>query len=296
MPDASAFTVVICTRNRGEHLARTLDMLDRQEDRAFSTLVVDQSDEFSLDLDQRSRRGRLRVLHDTGRGLSRARNLASRHVSTPWVVFMDDDCLAEPDWSRELARAFTLHPKAAFISGHVDHNSRDNSDGLVVTHYPVRQKVVRHGRWIWPWAIGFGVCMAIRRDWIEFLEGWDERLGPGVPEFPAADDMDFNYRLLRSGGIAVAVPEPRVLHDQWRDPKDLPSLYKGYALSWAGVSAKHLRAGDVGGLRLWAWGTYDCYRMSGSAVKRRSRLRFRVAIALWRGHLLGTVRGLRRRW
>lgn len=291
------FTVVVCTRNRRASLARTLDALEAQDDGSFSVMVIDQSDEIDPDLAGRERRGRLRVVRDGGRGLSRARNLAWRQISDPWVVYMDDDCLPERGWAAMLREALSAHPEAAFISGHVGENTPASNDQLVVTSYPVTREVVRRGRWTWPWAIGFGVCMAIRRDWIDRVGGWDERLGPGGKGFPASDDMDFNYRLLRAGAVAVAVPGPRVLHDQWRTGEELVSLYHSYALGWAGFAAKHLRSADApGGIWLWAWGAYAYSRMLASAFKRRSRLRLRVAIASWRGHLLGTVRGLSRRW
>jgi GT2 family glycosyltransferase len=296
---AADFAVVVCTRDRPERLARTLDALAAQQDGAFDVLVVDQSDAVDLDLTVRAAAsgGRIRVLRDTGRGLSRARNAAWPLVEAPWVVFVDDDCLTEPDWSRRLRAALAEHDDAAFLTGHVGEHRRGDTDDLVVSAFPVEGTVVRRGRRTWPWAIGFGVFMAVRRDWIERLGGWEERLGAGVPELPAGEDMDFNHRLLRAGGSAVAVAEVRCLHDQWRAREELPGLFFDYALGWAGFCAKQLLTGHpIDFVRLWAWAAYGATRVLASGFKRRSRLRVLVGLRLWQGHLIGTARGLRTSW
>jgi HAD superfamily hydrolase (TIGR01662 family) len=46
----------------------------------------------------------LRVLRSGGGGPARARNIGWRHTSTPWVSFLDDDVVTDPDWSATLVR------------------------------------------------------------------------------------------------------------------------------------------------------------------------------------------------
>jgi GT2 family glycosyltransferase len=291
------FAVVVCTRNRAPQVGRTLDRLAAQDVRGFEVVVVDQSAVEDPRLVRGAAAGELRLLRDDGRGLSRARNVAWRVVDAEWIVFVDDDCLTEPDWSMHLRKALDAHPEAAFLSGHVAEHDAPDASGLLVSTFPVERETVRSGAGVWPFDIGFGVCMAVRREWIVRLGGWDERLGAGTSPFPAGEDMDFNYRLLRSGGSAVAVPQVRVLHDQWRAPEEIVGLLRTYALGWAGFACKTLRQGDVrGGARMWAWAVYGILRMAGSAWRRRSRLRLRVAIALTRGHARGTFLALTRSW
>ena len=139
--------------------------------------------------------------------------------------------------------------------------------------------------------------MAIRRDRIEVLGGWDERLGAGTRPFPASEDMDFNYRLLRQGDRAFITTAVRASHQQWRSPAELPALFEGYMAGWAGFAMKHLRQGDVrGGLWLWSLSLRDIARSAGGALRRRSALRLRVLVAKVRGLLSGTARGLLMRW
>jgi len=286
---------VVCTRNRATHLHATLEPLNAQIN--LPVLVVDQSDTPDPVLADRNASGALRLLHDQGRGLSRARNLAVSCLDSEWIVFIDDDCHVSDSFADDLRSVLRAHPHAAFVSPRVDAPDDGRTDGLLVTAFTIEEEVVRNGRWIPPWRIGFGVCFAVRRDWAERLGGWDERLGAGTTPFPAAEDMDFNFRLLKAGGIAVATPRVGVLHAQWRSRSEIVGLFEGYATAAAGLACKHFRSGDpLGGLWLWGWDGYGALRMLASAARRRSRLRARVGAARLRGHLVGTVRGLRTSW
>jgi hypothetical protein len=141
------------------------------------------------------------------------------------------------------------------------------------------------------------VLFAVRCGVARRLGGWDERLGPGVARFPAADDMDFNHRLLRSGATARLSPRVRALHRQWRSPEELVVLDRGYLRAWAGFAAKQARTGHpLAAAWLWGWGLVDVADMAKSAIGRRSRLRARLAAAKLRGLAEGSVAGLGRRW
>jgi glycosyltransferase involved in cell wall biosynthesis len=293
------FTVIVCTRNRAVQLHETLDALLAQSFGDFRVVVVDQSEEPDPELATREAAdARLAVIRDTGRGLSRARNVGARAAESEWLVFLDDDCLPEPDWARALRDEFASNPDVDFVACHVGALDLEDQPGaLGAATFPVVERRRIAGRWVWPFEIGYGVCHAVRRSAADRLGGWDERLGPGVPEFPASDDMDFNYRFLRAGGTALVTPEPRAYHRQWRTPDAVVALYRGYMASWAAFAVKQLRSGDVlGGARLFLHGIRTTLRMFASAARHRSRLRLRVALARVRGLASGTVLAVRRRW
>ena len=291
-------TVAICSRNRPRLLAATLAALERQTDGEFELLVVDQSPELDPQLERlRERRPGTLVLRDPGVGLSRARNRALAVAKGSWLAFVDDDCLAAEDCVAVLKHEIAAHPEADWISGDVRAGAAPEADYLPVTTFPVERGVRRRGRWAIPGAIGFGVFFCVRRELAERLGGWDERLGPGVPEFPAADDMDFNHRLLRAGGTAWLSPRVRLRHDQWRSQAELRPLQRGYVRAWSGFAMKQVRAGHpLTGLWLWSWGALDVLDMAADALRRRSRLRGQLALAKARGLCEGTALGLSRRW
>jgi O-antigen biosynthesis protein len=319
MSDTSpTLTVAVCTRGRSDKVRAALDALDRGAP-GLPLVVVDQGAAPDPQLATRAEADpRLRVLHDDGHGLSRARNLALAEIDSEWIAFVDDDCRVAEDFGVALLAELAAHPNADWVAGDVRagsaagavdrqdpaserHMAGDPSAGIAddsppTTIFPVERPLIRRGGRTLPGAIGFGVLFCVRRATAERLGGWDERLGPGVPDLPAADDMDFNHRLLRAGGVAVLSPAVRAVHDQWRSAAEVVELQRGYSRAWAGFACKHLGRGADGGLRLWAWGAVDVLDMAASAARRRSRLRAAIALAKLRGLVEGTVIGLRRRW
>jgi len=295
--ERGSLTIAVCTRGRPRLVRATLDALDRGA-AGLPLLVVDQGDGADPALAARAAAdSRLTVLHDTGRGLSRARNIALAAATTEWVCFVDDDCLVDPGFGAALTAEIAAQPGADWIAGDVRAGgAAGDPDVPPVTTFPVDRPLIRRGGRTLPGAIGFGVLFCVRRATAARLGGWDERLGPGVPDLPAADDMDFNHRLLRAGGVAVLSPAVRAVHDQWRDVAAVVELQRGYSRAWAGFACKHLGRGAGGGLRLWTWGLVDVLDMAASAAHRRSSLRARIALAKLCGLAEGTVIGLRRRW
>jgi glycosyltransferase involved in cell wall biosynthesis len=288
---APTVAVVVCTRDRPAQLARTLAALHPELDPGMTLLVVDQS------AIVHAPRAGLRVLVDAGRGLSRARNRALRETDADWLAFVDDDCRVRPGWGAALRAEIRAHPEAAMVVPRVEAGQLPPGDYLEVTTFPVARAGLRRGRRLHPARLGYGVCSAVRRDVALALGGWDERLGPGAAHFPAADDMDFNFRFLRAGHAAWVTPAAVAVHDQWRSAAELAPLHRGYLAAWSAFAAKTLRTGDVrGGLRLLAIGVIDALDAARDALVAPSALTRRLAAAKLAGLFEGTARGLARRW
>lgn len=295
---ASSLTVLVCTRDRPEQLREGLAALEPQLGDGVDVLVVDQSEAIDEDLSRRATTQEwLSYLHDRGTGLSRARNLGYRNARGEWVAYLDDDCVACADWAAGLRGAIAAHPEVEVVAGYVGDRSQRGADYVRVSVFEVERERVLEGRWTLPWRVGLGCMLAIRRETLVRMGGFDERLGPGIADFPGADDMDFNYRFLHAGGKGLVTPAARVWHEQWRSGEMLPRHHRGYLAGWAGFASKHLRRGDVlGGLWLWSLGAVDVARMFASALRRRSRFRLRVAVWKLRGLASGTAKGLSRSW
>ena len=288
---APSIVVVVCTRDRPAQLERTLAALEPELGAGMSLLVVDQSAAPLAGHDG------VAVVEDPGTGLSRARNRALHATSADWLAFVDDDCRVRPGWGAALQAEIAAHPEAAMVVPRVEAGELPPGDYREVTTFPVARAGLRRGRRLHPSRLGYGVCTAVRRDVALALGGWDERLGPGAPHFPAADDMDFNHRFLRAGHAAWVTPAAVAVHDQWRSAAQLAPLQRGYLAAWSGFAAKTLRTGDVpGGLRLLAIGLVDALDAARDAVVTPSALNRRLAAAKLAGLLEGIARGLARRW
>ena len=297
---AASYVVVVCTRNRPDQVMPTLDAIGAQERGGFRTVVVDQSDEVPALLREREAADpSLTVIHDLGRGLSRARNVAWRATTEPWILFVDDDCIIDRDYTLQFERTVEAHPDADLISGHVGGRTLDpRPDDMPFSTSPVEREERFTGPWVHPSRVGFGVCFAARREKVDAVDGWDERLGPGAPHFPAADDMDFNLRLMRAGAVALRTPAMRSQHDQWRTRDEVVELYGGYMAAWMGLCGKLARTGDLrtAAWLFWSAGPRFIYQVMGSGLRRRSRFRVRVAWRSLKAIFTGGRRALMTRW
>lgn len=294
-PEAgAAVSVVVPTLDRPERAAAVVRALLAGDEAPLELLVVDQSanDETARALVELGD-ARVRRLAHQPPSTSGARNAGAHAARGDYVAFLDDDVEFAPSWLASVrAELRTLGlPDAIFGEVH-------EPEGFVAdrTHLPVSLFHIDEAR-VWdklvhPNRVGYAANFVCRR--AAFLEvgGFDPRLGPGS-SFRGAEDMDLAYRLLKGGYRVASSPRFEIVHQQWREPEVLPRLFYGYNLGGAAFCAKHLRAGDLRAALFLLVQVKDDARMFGSALKRRSPLRARVAAARTAGTWSGLARGLR---
>ena len=134
----------------------------------------------------------LRVLRSGGGGPARARNLGWRHARTPWVSFLDDDVVPDPDWwtrlTEDLEAADTAPHRVAGVQGRVrvplpaDRRPTDWERGTAG---------LAQARWI-------TADLSYRRSALAAVGGFDER-------FPRAyrEDADLGLRVTATQGAIV---------------------------------------------------------------------------------------------
>lgn len=115
------FTVAICTWNRAESLARTLEQITRLTPPACSWEVVvvnnnsgDATDEVLRHFSQRLP---LRPCFEAKQGLSHARNAAVSRSNGSYIVWTDDDVLVDSEWLVAYERAIIRWPDASVLGG-----------------------------------------------------------------------------------------------------------------------------------------------------------------------------------
>jgi glycosyltransferase involved in cell wall biosynthesis len=128
---------------------------------------------------------RVRVLRSGGRGPATARNAGWRAVSTPWVVFLDDDVVPWPGWSEALWEDLADLPED--VGGSQARLEVPLPEGRRPTDAERNTAGLAHARWI-------SADMAYRRAALEKTGGFDER-------FPRAyrEDADLALRVQGAG-------------------------------------------------------------------------------------------------
>lgn len=121
-PSAPLITVAICTFNRHDFLAKTIDGVLGQtlpHDR-FKVLIVDNSADRKAAqafYDKAEFGPRVCVVWSTPPGLSRARNHAIEICTTPYIAFLDDDAVPEPGWLFAIVEGFRQDDRTAAVGG-----------------------------------------------------------------------------------------------------------------------------------------------------------------------------------
>ena len=123
-------SVVICTRDRPDRLAKCLSSLAKLEDQPDQVVIVTGSKQSCPD-DLLSEFSMLKIykVESYKNNISISRNVGLKHASNEIVLFLDDDAAARSGWVRCYRNAFTSHPKL-WIAGGLVYDTR--SDPLSV--------------------------------------------------------------------------------------------------------------------------------------------------------------------
>lgn len=221
-------TVVVCTRNRPEHLLVCLAALKRQTCASFDILVVENG--VPLGIDDICKRNGVGYLHAPALGLSVARNAGTRAARGDIVAFIDDDAVPEADWLEDLLTAFDDETIGA-ATGTIQYmqalgNSRVMSDVVAPQTTGARPHAV-FGQETHRWftaacfgGIGDGSNMAFRRALFGRSVKFDERLGRGQLLDGGEDHVIF-VSLITGGHRIAHLPDAVIRHPYPADPEVL---------------------------------------------------------------------------
>jgi len=233
-------SIVVPTRNRPDHAiacARSILANNGFQEAVF----VDQSDgpetaEALATLGD----PRVRCVRSALRGATNARNTGIEQTSGLLLAFTDDDCRVSPHWVESILRIFETG--ASVVFGRVTAPEELLRQGFVAVFEPEIRECV--GRLPPSWQWGLTANLAVRRDVVIAVAGFDPMLGPGSP-LPAGDDPDFMIRVLRKGYTIINAREIEVEHLGVRSHgADAGKLTRAYAKGTAGTLVKHMRLGD----------------------------------------------------
>ncbi len=215
MTDPAA-TVIIVNYNSGGRLAKCLDRLAAQTRTDFETVVIDN---MSSDASQAAARGAALpvTLIEAGAnlGFAAGNNRAAEKARGEWLVFLNPDAYAAPDWFEKLMEGAARYPFAdAFGSTQIDALDPAKLDGAGDVFHVFG--VAYRGGFGWPVEKTppdgecFAPCAAAamyRRACFAELGGFDESF------FCYGEDVDLGFRLRLAGGRAVQLAGAKVFHE-----------------------------------------------------------------------------------
>jgi GT2 family glycosyltransferase len=239
-------SAIVCTRGRAGQISRAVTSLLDDVGSALEVIVVDQSDDSSTEeaLRALSVDTRLRYYRSASRGKGAALNEGVRHARSSIVVFTDDDCIAPTGWVADMARVLESQPQAAVAFCRVVPVPHDRAQGYVPAYEPTTARTLRSIAAVGD-GLGLGAAMALRRDFVLSMGGFDESFGPGG-RFPSADEWDVCLRALLTGHHVYETPELAVVHDGFRTFAEGRTHARRDWIALGAVCAKPLRAGYLG--------------------------------------------------
>ena len=234
---ARSVSVVVCTRERPQALARCLAALRESSDESTDLVVVDNAPATDATRLVVAEFPGVRYKVEARPGLSYARNTGIRFAKGDVIVFTDDDVVVTPNWLEELCRPFS-DPAVMCSTGLVIPAELQSREQSFFEHWMTFHrgyKSVRFGReWLLSfrsaapvWRIGAGASMAIRRTAFEKVGVFDTRLGAGASG--CSEDSEFWYRLLAAGYVCEYTPAAVVLHHHRADAASLAQQMLAYS-------------------------------------------------------------------
>lgn len=259
-------SIAICTLNRAESLGRTLNSLSAMrvpDDLEWEVLVVNNGCTDHTDEIITSFAGRLPIRRaiELQRGLSRARNKAIDHTRGQYILWTDDDVIADPGWVSAYVAAIRRWPEAAVFGGPIFANFESpvvkcvaECRDLLLWPYAVcdfGRVPVRLSRKRIPFGANFVVRAAEQR---RFRYDADLGLGPGQQRL--GEETAVIGGILASGGIGYWVPEARVDHCIGHERQTTAYIARYFA-AYGETMELHRKSGHAGpfllGVPRWLW-------------------------------------------
>lgn len=249
-------SIVIASYNRSQSLVAFLCGLTRQrvpDGVEWEAVIVDNNSTDGTRLAiaplLNANPQKFRYLFEGGQGKSRALNAGIAEAKGEVFVFTDDDCVPDPAWLASIAREFTSDPSLAALGGRVELFSAQDREVSIRTSRE-RTLVSSHNQLF---SLFIGCNMAIRRNVLDVVGGFDPFLGPGT-KLQAMEDLDLLYRIFRRAIKIVYSPDVLVLHNHGRTTEEqIQALNRGYVVGRGAFYCKHILAADKNVLKMAYW-------------------------------------------
>jgi glycosyltransferase involved in cell wall biosynthesis len=280
-------TVVVCTRDRPDRLARCLEAISGLDPGPDRVLIVDNaSREPCRALVERHG---FAYVQEPIAGLDNARNRGLAECATELIVYTDDDCLPAPTWLSGLERAFS-DPLVGAVTGIGTPYRLDSEAQLAfeagsgfVHGYRRRRAESTRLEPVRIAQIGAGCNMAYRASVLREVGGFAPELDVGTPT-RSGGDLYTLARVLASGRRVVYDPGQMVWHDHRADVAELRRVMQGYGVGLGSFLIRSLVVdGELPALRMSAWAFANLTQRAWSVRQGASPLEALGAAEMARG-------------
>lgn len=241
--DKPLVSALVCTRNRGESIVPTIESILQNDFSFFEVIIIDQStdDRTESALSKWLNHTYVKYISSDSIGKSRALNLGLTLAAGEFVLITDDDCIVPVNWISSIVDIFLSHPEVAIAFCNVTAAPHDASKGFVPAYERIDDYIassIREKNKV----RGIGAGLAVRKQAVQEIGGFDEQLGPGT-EFGDCEDGDLAVRILLTGWSIYETNRVSVIHygfRTWEEGKRLT------ARNWTGIGAAYVKPLKIG--------------------------------------------------
>jgi GT2 family glycosyltransferase len=177
----------------------------------------------------------VRVVLEPVKGVCRAKNRGIQLAQGEILAFTDDDCTWSADYLSDLVRHYESDAGPVIRGGRVELGDPTDLPFTI----KVEDEPEVYGGIVHPGGFVHGCNLAIPREAIDKIGGFDELFGPGAP-FQAAEETELIYRAHKAGIPVHYVPDMVVYHFHGRkEQPDIRKLNESYQLGNGALHAKH---------------------------------------------------------
>jgi GT2 family glycosyltransferase len=260
-----SISVVVCTRERPDELARCLTSLRLVRYPNVEFVVVDNAPASARTAtvvrDAQVEDARVKLVTEPRPGLSRARNAGVAESTGELVAFTDDDVRVDQWWLEGLARGFARQASVGCVTGLVPAAelataAQRHFDRRVFWSASCVPRLVdaganRPASPLFPYAagqLGTGASMAFRRAVLDAIGPFDEALGAGSAA-QGGEDLDAFVRVILGGWAVAYEPTAIAWHVHRGEMDSLRAQLYGYGKGLTAYLTKQMsdpkRAWDI---------------------------------------------------
>lgn len=228
-------TVVIGTLNRPEVILRLVDQLDNESKKLpLEIIVIDQSDAANYDILKNkfpSRKG-LTLTHFVTPHTCKYLNYGWQHAQADVVLYLDDDVTITEKTLPAHIHAYTnpeIHGVAGRVINDGEQTTTEAAVGRILWYGAIFKKNFSYDKSAFV-DFPYGCNMSFKKQTLEALGGFDERLAPPIYAF---NEIDMGVRITkRKRHSMLFVTEALVYHHQFkqggtRNDFHMQEIFKG---------------------------------------------------------------------
>jgi GT2 family glycosyltransferase len=210
-------SVIIVTRNRKKEFIESLDSIFKSTYKQIEIIVVDNKSDFDImEIFPRSMLKKIIVIKsEKNLGAAGGRNLGAKHAKGNYLLFFDDDVIADKKMIAELVKVL-IEEKNAVITSPKIYDLKNRNTIQAVGHW-VNMMTGRIGGWgVYEKDVGqyenilkvpmAGGVLLIKKDFFRKVHGFDEVF------FIPYEDSDLTFQATKKGYDVLFVPKAICFH------------------------------------------------------------------------------------